>query len=368
MVPNHFFSALEQNARARYIAALLATVVALAFGRVLSLALGSYVFFVAAFPVIAFSAWYCGVVPSIASAIVSTLAIQRWFFASTSPSPMPVAQQVIGLILLLVATGAIIALGEQRHRQNEQLRRAELQLEQRVNERSRDLGQANEELRELTARLMQFQDEERRRIARELHGSVGQSLAALIMNLNTVGTDIDRLTQTAKAVSDSVGLAQEMTKEIRIVSYLLHPPLLDEAGLSSALRWYVEGFSERSKIKVDLNLPEDFGRLPQDMEIAIFRTVQECLTNVHRYSASSVARIQLSRSPAEIRLEVQDQGIGIPAEKLQEITEKGTPGIGIRGMRERMRQLGGQLEIRSNGQGTTVEAQLPFATSSKMAA
>src|SRR5262249_7519146 len=163
---------------------------------------------------------------------------------------------------------------------------------------------------------------------------------------NEVGTDIDRLSQTAKAVSDSVTLAQEMNKEVRTVSYLLHPPLLDEAGLASALRWYVEGFSQRSKINVELDLLEDFGRLPQDWEIAIFRTVQEYLTNIHRYSGSPVARIRLARSDSQICLEVQDKGIGISAQKLREITEAGTPGIGIRGMRERMRQLGGQLEIR----------------------
>jgi len=162
---------------------------------------------------------------------------------------------------------------------------------------------------------MQFQDDERRRIARELHDSVGQSLAALIMNLNTVGTDIDRLSQTAKAVSASVVLTQEMNKEVRTVSYLLHPPLLDEAGLASALRWYAEGFPQRSKINVEFELAEDFGRLPQDWEIAIFRTVQECLTNIHRYSGSPVARIRLARSDSQLCLEVQDKGIGIPPEK-----------------------------------------------------
>jgi signal transduction histidine kinase len=253
------------------------------------------------------------------------------------------------------ATAAIIALGEKRRRENEQLRRAEEQLEERVKQRTRDLDHTNEELRQLTGRLMQFQDDERRRIARELHDSVGQSLAALIMNLNTVGTDIERLSQTAKAVSDSVALAQEMNKEVRTVSYLLHPPLLDEAGLASALRWYVEGFCQRSRIKVELDLPEDFGRLPQDWEIAVFRTVQECLTNIHRYSGSPLARIRLARSDSQICLEVQDKGIGITPEKLREITQAGTPGIGIRGMRERMRQLGGQLEIHSDGHGTTVE-------------
>ncbi len=259
-------------------------------------------------------------------------------------------------------------MGETRRRENETLRGAEAQLENRVKQRTAELSRANDELCDLTARLMHFQDEERRRIARELHDSVGQNLAALIMNLNTVGTDIERLGQIGKVVSDSVTLAKEMNQEVRTVSYLLHPPLLDETGLSSALRWYVEGFSERSKIKVELELPEDFGRLSEDTEIAIFRTVQECLTNVHRYSGSAVARIELGRSASEIRLKVQDRGSGISAERLHEITEAGTPGVGIRGMRERMRQLGGNLEIRSDEHGTTVEARLPLAISSKVAA
>jgi len=369
MPHNHSFSAyIRQSATTRYIAALLATSGALLLGRVLSANLGSYVLLIAVFPALAFSAWSCGAMPSVASAVLATLAIQRWFFASAWHPPMSVAHQVIGLTLFLLATAAIIALGEKRRRENEQLRRAEEQLEERVKQRTRDLDHANEELRQLTGRLMQFQDDERRRIARELHDSVGQSLAALIMNLNTVGTDIDRLSQTAKAVADSVALAQEMNKEVRTVSYLLHPPLLDEAGLASALQWYVEGFCQRSRIKVELDLPEDFGRLPQDWEIAVFRTVQESLTNIHRYSGSPVARIRLARSDSQICLEVQDKGVGITPEKLREITEAGTPGIGVRGMRERMRQLGGDLEIHSDGHGTTVEAHLPLTTSSKVAA
>src|SRR5262249_4750527 len=149
--------------------------------------------FVAVFPAVAFSAWCCGALPSVASAVLSTLAIQRWFFASPSRPSMSVAQQVVGLVLFLLATAAIIALGDKRHRKIDLLRRADEQLEERVKLRTKDLDRANEELRQLTGRLMQFQDDERRRIARELHDGVGQSLAALIMNLNAVGTDIERL-------------------------------------------------------------------------------------------------------------------------------------------------------------------------------
>jgi signal transduction histidine kinase len=356
---------IRQDSLTSYAVAVLVAAGGLLTSRALNPVLGELAF-LAVFLAIAFSAWYCGLRPSIVATGLSVLGAKYWFF-SPAHTIVP-ARQALGMFSFLLGVAAIMAMGELRRRENEKLRYVQEHLEERVRQRTAELDRANQELRDLTGRLMQFQDDERRRIARDLHDSVGQSLAALIMNLTTVGIDIDRLSLTARAISDSVGLAQEMSKEIRTVSYLLHPPLLDEAGLVSALRWYVEGFSERSKIKVDLELPEDFGRLSQDTEIAIFRTVQECLTNVHRYSGSTVARIQLARSDSEIRLEVQDGGIGISAERLREITEAGTPGIGIRGMRERMRQLGGHLDIRSDGHGTTVGARLPILASSKVAA
>ena len=139
---------------------------------------------------------------------------------------------------------------------------------------------------------------------------------------------------------------------------------LDEVGLTSGLRSFLDGFTERSKISVTLELPEDLGRLPQDLETAIFRIVQECLTNIHRHSESQVARIRISRSDSQVSLEVEDQGKGIPPEKREAMDSGGTPGVGIRGMRERLRQLGGTLEIKSNGRGTVVAARLPVASTS----
>jgi two-component system NarL family sensor kinase len=156
-----------------------------------------------------------------------------------------------------------------------------------------------------------------------------------------------------------------MNDEIRTISYLLHPPLLDELGLPSALRWYIQGFSERSKIKVELDIPENFGRLSQERETAIFRLVQESLTNIHRHSESSVAKIRITRSAGDVRVEVEDRGKGIPPEKQSELASPGTPGVGIRGMRERIGQLGGSLEIHSNGNGTVVGARLPIADASQ---
>jgi signal transduction histidine kinase len=141
---------------------------------------------------------------------------------------------------------------------------------------------------------------------------------------------------------------------------LLHPPLLDEAGLCSAVRWYVDGFAQRSGINVDLHLPEDFGRLPGEMETAIFRVIQESLTNIHRHSGSPVARIQLRQVGDQVAVEVSDKGKGIPRDKLEEMSSTGTPGVGIRGMRERLRQLGGALEIESAKAGTVVSVILPL--------
>ncbi|MGA9208098.1 MAG: PAS domain S-box protein [Terriglobales bacterium] len=218
---------------------------------------------------------------------------------------------------------------------------------------------AEESLRALSGRLLQIRDEERRRLARELHDSAGQILAALSMNLTPLESEARRAAPTAaQAIKESLGLIDQLSRELRTLSHLLHPPLLDEVGLASALRLYLEGFAERSKIKVDFECPDDFGRLPQDVETAMFRMVQECLTNIHRHSGSPVARVLLSRSDHEVRLEVEDEGKGIPPEKRRVMDSGGMPGVGIGGMRERIRQLGGTLEISSNGRGTLVMARL----------
>ena len=146
---------------------------------------------------------------------------------------------------------------------------------------------------------------------------------------------------------------------IRTVSYLLHPPFLDEAGLLSALRWYVDGFAERSGIKVDLDLPEDVERLPLDTETVLFRVVQESLTNIHRHAASEAARIRLRRDAESLVLEIDDRGRGIPSTTLEHITS-GRAGVGIASMSERMEALGGHLEIASSVRGTTVRVRLPI--------
>jgi signal transduction histidine kinase len=348
----------------RYAVALLATVLALLVRLGLNPFLGDYVPYVTLFPAIAFCAWYCGVGPSILSVFLALIGSQYWLIAPGRSLRMVDTARAAGILAFLVFSGVLVVMGEARRRREDALWAAQLELEDAVQERTVELDRTNQSLRELSARLLQLQDDERRRIARELHDSVGQMLAALGMNLAVVGSDIERLTNTANRVNDSAALVQELSKEVRTISHLLHPPLLDEAGLASALRWYVEGFAQRSKIKVDLEFSADFGRLSRDSETAIFRTVQECLTNIHRHSDSATARIRVDVSDNNIRVEVEDRGKGIPAEKQSEMASTGTPGVGIRGMRERLRQLGGSLEVHSNGKGTLVVARLPVADTS----
>ncbi|HET7208036.1 MAG TPA: ATP-binding protein [Terriglobales bacterium] len=217
---------------------------------------------------------------------------------------------------------------------------------------------AHYQQRELASRLLQIQDEERRRIARELHDSVGQLLAALAMNIARVAEESSRLSpEAADCVRENDGLVQEITREIRTISHLLHPPLLDEVGLPSALKWFLEGFGKRSNIQTTLEIPEGFPRLGDDVEIAIFRAVQESVTNVHRHSGSPSCKVVIACNHDQVRIEITDEGRGIPPEKLANMAISG--GVGFRGMQERIRQLGGTVDISSKDRGTTVRAILP---------
>ncbi len=245
------------------------------------------------------------------------------------------------------------------------LRGAQTDLEARVSERTADLELAQASLRHLSAHLLQAQDEERRRIARELHDSAGQLLAALSMTLTPLERDLQTANpQWADAITSSIHLVDELSRELRTISHLLHPPMLDEAGLGFALRWYVEGFAERSKIKVDFEFPEDLGRLPRAVETTIFRIIQESLTNVHRHSESKTAKIRVCRNDSEIKVEIRDHGKGMPSQGVR----PGRSGVGIQGMRERVRELGGKFEIRSRERGTSVLATVPFRRNSEKAA
>lgn len=219
------------------------------------------------------------------------------------------------------------------------------------------LKRAESAVRRLSGRLLQVRDDERRRLARDLHDSLGQTLTAIKMNLSYLGRDTSSLDERGRnAVAESNELVDNSLKEVRTLSHLLHPPMLDDVGLVAAIRWYANGFSQRSSIQVELNLPADLPRLPTELETAVFRVVQESLTNVHRHSGSTTATVRLEREADLLHLYVIDQGCGIPPEKLSSRQETATIGVGLLGMRERLRQLRGQLEINSNSQGTSVHA------------
>ena len=213
------------------------------------------------------------------------------------------------------------------------------------------------QLQQLSAQLQVLQDEERRRIARELHDGAGQYLAGIQMNLDA---SLREQSTWVSRVTDSKALAERCLAEIRTISYLLHPPLLDEVGLTSALSWLTEGFSDRSGIRVELVFPRGFGRLPGEMETAIFRVAQQALSNIHRHSGSKLARVTLTSDAEQVILEICDEGRGIPEDILTGFHEGSQlPGVGIAGMRERIVNMGGTFRIHSSGKGTTIEMALP---------
>lgn len=353
----------------RYAFGVSAAIAALLLRQLLQPLLGENNPYHTVWAAVVFSAWYCGLGPSIVTALISLVGVWYWFVPPRHSFVLHDPKGGIsGMIGFLIFSGFIIALGETNRRSlrrsrwaESQLRVARDELEKSVAERTTDLNMANDSLRELSSRLQQMRDEERRRISRELHDSVGQLLAALGMNLAVLQRQSGNLDAAAnRALSENAALVDQISREIRTISHLLHPPLLDAAGLVSAIRWYVDGFSERSKIQVSLDIPEEFGRLSDEMEIAIFRMVQECLTNIHRHSGGAAATIRMREEDDRLLIEVRDQGRGISLEKQFELSSSGRTGVGFRGMRERLRQLGGTLNIQSDGGGTVVTAVMPL--------
>jgi signal transduction histidine kinase len=217
--------------------------------------------------------------------------------------------------------------------------------------------ESEESLRHLTGRLLQMQDEERRKFSRELHDSLGQYLAGVKMNLDMVS----RAQPADELLTNAIQLLDESIAETRTISHLLHPPLLDEVGFASAAKWYLQGFSERSGVEVKIDMPDDFGRLPKPLELGLFRILQESLTNIHRHSKSAKAEVELRPSAENVILQVKDYGKGIPQELLKAFFKNGTSfGVGLTGMRERVRELGGQLDIQSDYSGTLISVTLPL--------
>ena len=250
----------------------------------------------------------------------------------------------------------------------EELQKAHDELEHRVRERTADLVQSNQslqteiaerkqaekEVQDLSRRMMRVQEEERRNLARELHDGATQNLVALSLNMAQIRGSGADAPATAAMVDECMRLVEDCTNELRTISYLLHPPLLEELGLGRTLRGYVEGFGRRSGIAVTMTAPGDLERLGFDVELAVFRIVQEALSNIHRHSHSSTAHILLVRQDAALALEISDQGRGIPS-------GKDIAGVGLAAMRERVRLLRGSLDIKTGSTGTTITISLPLA-------
>lgn len=257
---------------------------------------------------------------------------------------------------------AELSLGEVLHKDKHQF----IGFIRDITERKRaqqKLTESAKHLRQLSLHLLRTQDEERRRIGRDLHDSLGQYLAALKINLDMLELSLVSGVEAADKVKECCRLAEQSIIEVRTISYLMYPPMLEEVGLKSAVPWYLEGFSQRSGIASTFDIAEDFHRLPLDVELAMFRVLQESLTNVHRHSGSPEAAVRLSTHDGMAILEVSDKGRGLSSMDLENGGEDwlGAVGVGLRGMKERMQQLGGKLEISSTQHGTTVRAAVPYS-------
>jgi two-component system, NarL family, sensor kinase len=254
------------------------------------------------------------------------------------------------------------------------LRIARVDLEQQVQDRTRaleeslsafreevaDRRRAEQKLRELSLTVLRLQDEERRRVARDLHDTAGQTLTALKITLSALENAVAGYPQTGNFFTELNSLADQALREIRTTSYLLHPPLLDEAGFASAASWYIEGFNKRSSIQVKLQIPQGI-RLPAPVEIVLFRVLQESLTNITKHSGATTVDVLLQVDANTVTLSVRDYGKGIAFERLARMNQTGSDvGVGIAGMRERLGELGGRLEILSDPTGTVLKAWVPF--------
>ena len=242
----------------------------------------------------------------------------------------------------------------ERKQIEETLRRTKVELESTIEQRASVLSH-------LSARLLSLQDVERRRIARELHDSLGQYLVGLKLNMDMV-----RQSPTRQDLWIEVDqLMQRCIAEVRTLSYLLHPPTMDAAGFVSATRWFVEGYGQRSGVKVTLDTPEDFGRLPDAIELALFRVLQEALANVHRHSGASEAHVLVRQNSNQVVLEVRDNGRGLPEDILRQFDDTGAgTGVGLGGIRERARELGGKLTLQSDSSGTLLSIVIPYQPAS----
>jgi signal transduction histidine kinase len=370
------------NVSLRWALAIIVTFVALGARWLLDPALGDRVPYSLLYAAVAFASIYLGLGPALMASVIGLIGTITLFVpprGALTIRDVPHAAEAltyVGVCTLIIAAGEINRRSKERLKTaHEELARRQKalqvfssQLEDRVAERTVELKHAEDSARQLGGQVLRMQDDERKRIARELHDSLGQTAALLNLNLGRLGVPAN-LTQTqTEILSDTRQLAQGLVQEVRTISHLLHPPLLEEMGLPSALTWYVEGFSKRSEIATNVELDPDFGRLPPECEIAIFRIVQEALTNVHRHSGSKRATVRLCATPGEVQVAISDEGKGVPIEKRRTFASGGAMGVGLRGMRERVAQLGGVMDLRSSAGGTTVTATFPLSTDQRASA
>lgn len=380
----------------RYMFALAGLVLAIATRAALDAFLGNSTFYFTVYIFVAFTSLVSGVLPAIVTAIGGFLGVFYWFVSPRNSFVVAhnfEEQGIVGFIavcsVLIVLGGAnrrkqlrlngtVLALrieADERRKTQRQLQRAHDDLECEVKKRTQELLEAlaklrsevtvrrsaETQLRRLSIGLMSAQDEERRRIARDLHDSSGQMLAAIKMGIVSLENQMANLPDLKENARELNGLVDEVSKELRTTSYLLHPPLLDEAGIISAAKWFTDGFAKRSGIQVTCFLPESIEALPRGYELVIFRVLQEALTNVHRHSDASAATVALTIDDQQITLSVSDDGHGINASKLAKLrAAEGIAGVGIAGMRERVSELGGVFTIESKPGNTTVSALLPI--------
>jgi signal transduction histidine kinase len=359
------FSPLPQwRVAERYATAVACAVLAILLRILLEPVLGHASFYVTVYIAVLYAALVCGLGPSILTAIAATAGIVYWFVDPRKSFLISDRRDVHSLIACIVVCPILIALGETNRRKQLKIAEARDQLETRVQERTAELSRAlrerelaQEQLRRLSVRLMTVQDEERRKIARGLHDSLGQYLTALKLSLHLLSDD-----KHAAVVAECSDMVDRCLRETRTISHLLHPPLLDETGLKSAVQWCVDGFAKRSGINVNLHLLSEVQRFHQDVETALFRVVQEALTNVHRHSNASEVNIRLDVNTKQVQLEIRDNGSGIPPDRLQCVAQSGgATGVGLAGMRERVRDLGGDLAIESDKNGTLLKVVIPTA-------
>ncbi len=289
---------------------------------------------------------------------------------------------LLAIVLLVVSFAAAVLLliwhyrllreelraREQAEEAAEAAARAAMDAESKAHSSEQAARLSHEASRRLSTRLLQVQDDERRKFSRELHDSIGQYLAAAKMVLASLAAGQGAGQENDRRYSECLNLLDESLKEVRTISHLLHPPGLDEAGFTTAAKWYAEEFAKRSGVDVKINIVEPANRLPREVEIALFRVLQEGLTNIHRHSKSSSAEVVFSPTPDYVALAIQDSGLGIPKDVLDRFRLSGTSGVGLAGMRERVRELGGAFEVESGSSGTCVRVTVPLAAERTVAA